>query len=89
MNIDMLLKELLDSMREHSKRLQENAINDKEREVEIKNLKEQVTTLKEALNDLKERVEAIELARTEINGFTKYAKLIWLAIAAVAGYLLK
>ena len=85
----MLLKELLESMRKKKKKLQENAINDKEREVEMKNLKEQVTTLKEALNDLKARIKAIELARTEINGFAKYAKLIWVAIAAVAGYLLK
>ena len=55
----------------------------------MKNLKEQVTTLKDALNDLEARMKAIEIARTEINGFAKYAKLIWLAVAAAAGYLIK
>ena len=89
MNLDVILKELLELSREVSKKLQENAVNDKEREIETKNLKEQVTALKAALHELKARMKAIEIARTEINGFAKYTKLIWAAIAAVAGYLLK
>lgn len=89
MNLNVILNELLERSREVSKKLQENAINDKEREIEMKNLKEKVTTLQDALNALKARIKAIEIARTEINGFAKYTKLIWAAIAAVAGYLLK
>lgn len=89
MNLNVILNELLERSREVSKKLQENAVNDKEREIEMKNLKEKVTTLQDELNALKARIKAIEITRAEINGFAKYTKLIWAAIAAVAGYLLK
>lgn len=89
MNLDVILKELLERSREVSKKLQENAVNDKEKEVELRNVKVQLEVIKSDVNDLNERLKIIERTKLEAGGFIKCTKLIWLAVAAIIGYLSK
>lgn len=93
MEWEILLKSLIDNIKAIQERLQkieerlnENAINDKEHSMQISRNKEEFLELAKQLQKLEDRLHTLETARTEINGFAKYAKLLWLFGAAVIGW---
>lgn len=89
----LLIEEILDRLKtisskqnEIEAKLSENAINDTKHEMLIEALRRDIERNKNDINDLLNRIKEMEKTRTEISGFAKYIKLIWVILAAIIGY---
>ena len=96
MEWEVLLKSLVDNIKtlaEKQTKIEEKLanymVNDTKHDLQLQHLKEQCEHLKTKIEVTISRLQALETSKTELNGFAKYAKLIWIAVAGVIGYLCK